>query len=51
MSRERIQEYTDWIVKNFQPRFPNLGEWYKIGDKTNTIYYTRELYDIYLIKK
>ena len=47
MSRERINEYIDWIVKNFQPRFPNKGEWLKIGDKTKKIYFTRELLDLF----
>lgn len=47
MTREQINNYTDWIIKNFQPHFPNLGEWLKIGDKSKKIYFTRELLELF----
>ena len=47
ITRIEINEYTDWIVKNFHPRFPNKGEWLKIGDKTKKIYFTRELFELF----
>lgn len=42
MSRQEINDYTDWLIKNFQPFFPKLGKWLKIGDKTKkNIFYKR----------
>ena len=52
-----MQEYTDefacafadYLVKNYQPRFPNKGEWVKIIDsnKFKRVYTTTELLEIF----
>lgn len=54
---EAMQEYADefacafadYLVKNYQPRFPNKGEWVKIIDsnKFKTVYTTTELLEIF----
>lgn len=41
--------FADYLVKNYQPRFPNKGEWVKIIDsnKFKTVYTTTELLEIF----
>lgn len=42
-------EFADFLVKNYQPRFPNKSDWVKILDsnKFKKIYTTTELYQIF----
>ena len=41
--------FADYLVKNYQPRFPNKGEWVKIIDsnKFKRVYTTTELLEIF----
>ena len=41
--------FADFLVKNYQPRFPNKSDWVKILDsnKFKKIYTTTELYQIF----
>ena len=41
--------FADYLVKNYQPRFPNKGEWVKTIDsnKFKTVYTTTELLEIF----
>ncbi len=40
-------EFADFLVKNYQPRFPNKSEWVKISDSNKflKIYTITELYN------
>ena len=46
---EFASAFADYLVKNYQPRFPNKGEWVKIIDrnKFKTVYTTTELLEIF----
>ena len=41
--------FADYLVKNYQPRLPNKGEWVKIIDsnKFKRVYNTTELLEIF----
>ena len=46
---EQSVAFAEFLVKNYQPRFPNKGEWVKILDsnKFKTIYTTEQLLQIF----